>query len=287
MKYSSHNFNIRNLLPNDLSAAHAMTLDLKWPHRLEDWQQIVSLGPSLVMEDAGKVIGTACLVPQGKFASVGLVVIANEYQGRGLGRRMMEAVMDIVTPGTNLYLTATVMGKPLYEKLGFVDYRVIEQYQTTVNVEQLRLVTVDNLELRDLTTTDISVLKRLMNVAMDMNRDDISELMVKESSSIKVLESEGLVKGFACYRPFGRGFAIGPVVAESETNALALISELLHCADGQFVRLDIDAYSLEIASYLSECGFDKVDTVSQMVKGQLPDISSSYRQYCLFTQAIG
>ena len=43
----------------DLAAAHALSAELRWPHRLADWDQAFRLGEGLVAERDGGVVGTA------------------------------------------------------------------------------------------------------------------------------------------------------------------------------------------------------------------------------------
>ena len=48
------------LLPaDDLAAAHALSADLRWPHRPADWEQVFALGDGVVAERDGAVVGTA------------------------------------------------------------------------------------------------------------------------------------------------------------------------------------------------------------------------------------
>ncbi|MCE0494953.1 GNAT family N-acetyltransferase [Vibrio salinus] len=279
---------VRPMTSSDLMNALSMTQALHWPHTYQDWDQIVSLGPSLVMEIDGDMIGTACLVPQGDYASVGLIVISDQYQGHGLGRRIMHDIMDCAATDSYFYLTATEMGKPLYKKLGFVEYNVIEQYQNTVSSKDITLVQpIANADIRTYQTKDYDRLHSLINAATGMDRKAILDLMLRVSSHTLVVSDDGEITGFAMYRPFGRGFSIGPVIADCTQNALALISSLLKNADGEFVRLDIINQYPETGKMLTEWGLAKVDTVSQMVKGKVPEVNGHFKQFGLVTQAIG
>ncbi|MFX5668641.1 GNAT family N-acetyltransferase, partial [Acinetobacter baumannii] len=64
------------------------------------------------------------------YASLGLVIITDALQGRGLGRAMMQRLLQ--DAGTrNVILNATEAGRPLYEKLGFVVTDTLSQHQST------------------------------------------------------------------------------------------------------------------------------------------------------------
>ena len=48
----------RKLARKDLPAAHRLSLDVGWPHRLEDWKLVEHLGAGHVALDEGAVVGT-------------------------------------------------------------------------------------------------------------------------------------------------------------------------------------------------------------------------------------
>ena len=61
----------------DIAAAHALTVELKWPHRADDWRLAALLGVGFVAEDASGVIGTAlCWKYGADRASLGMVIVS-------------------------------------------------------------------------------------------------------------------------------------------------------------------------------------------------------------------
>ena len=81
--------------------------------------------------DEGKVIGCASMSfmwimptfshPTGRRAHLMNVYTRNEYRRQGIARRMVEMLIEAtwVKGATEISLDATVMGRPLYESLGF------------------------------------------------------------------------------------------------------------------------------------------------------------------------
>lgn len=78
----------------DLPAAHALSVQLKWPHRLDDWAMLQRVSAGFVVLDGERLIGTAFACPQGDFATIGLVIVSDDYQGKGIGRQLMEQALD-------------------------------------------------------------------------------------------------------------------------------------------------------------------------------------------------
>ena len=81
------------------------------------------------MMDAGRIIGTASLCvydsPTGRKASIEDVVVSSQFRGQGLGRQLMEHVIDYARKElgeVDLHLTSRpsrVAANELYQKLGF------------------------------------------------------------------------------------------------------------------------------------------------------------------------
>src|SRR5262249_39449101 len=111
---------LRVLEEKHLAAAHALSLAVGWPHRPRDWHAVFRFGNGVAICDAGKrVLGTAMLWPLGaSFGAVGMVIVAPELQGQGIGRRLVRAVLD-TAPDRTLLLNATASGLRLYESEGF------------------------------------------------------------------------------------------------------------------------------------------------------------------------
>ncbi|WP_224024852.1 GNAT family N-acetyltransferase, partial [Burkholderia vietnamiensis] len=80
----------RPFAETDLSAAHRLSEAVKWPHRVEDWRFAFQLGSGFVAEDESGVVGTAL---GWRFddacASLGMVIVSPEQQGRGIGRELL------------------------------------------------------------------------------------------------------------------------------------------------------------------------------------------------------
>src|SRR5207253_7563619 len=90
----------RPMTAADLPSAHALSVQLKWPHRLEDWTMLQRVSEGFVVLDGERLIGTAFACPQGEFATIGLVIVSNDYQGQGIGRKLMEQALDACTSRT-------------------------------------------------------------------------------------------------------------------------------------------------------------------------------------------
>lgn len=266
----------RPLHDTDLAQAHALSQQLGWPHRPEDWAMALELGNGAALEDAeGALIGTGFCLPQGRTATLGLVIISDAWQGQGLGRMMMNRLMALAGSRTQL-LVATVAGAPLYQKLGFTPCNTVCQYQGTV---------------APITSTDEAVngLRPLaehdLDAAVALSPDNpVHAAAVRQATDGTVIERDGQLVGLALRRPFGRGEQIGPVMAETPEQARALVTSLLARAEGAFMRLDL--VDPDNDDWLSAAGLACVDRVVRMRRGPAVEEGPLVR-FGLITQAMG
>jgi predicted N-acetyltransferase YhbS len=269
-----------------LDAAFALTQRLKWPHRRADWQQALLLGDGLVAEENGVLVGTILFWRWGKeYATLGLVIVDDAQQGRGIGKQLMQAALAKLE-GSNVRLHATAAGQPLYEKLGFVATGHVEQHQCRELAAVPAIPCGPQQRIRSSGVQDAAVLTALDRQAHGQHRPLLITHLLDSAERFVVLEENGTAAGFANLRRFGHGYAIGPVVARNLANARLLVSELLSGMSGQFVRIDTDR-SAGLGLWLNELGLVEVDAPTTMVKGQpwQPE-SGGMQAFGLMSQAM-
>ena len=95
---------LRAMTADDLPAAQALTDELRWPHRLSDWEHVFAHAEGLVAERDGRVVGTGLRWRWGpRHATIGLIVVAPACQGRRIGHRLMTALLKV----TGMTVTVT------------------------------------------------------------------------------------------------------------------------------------------------------------------------------------
>ena len=111
---------IRRLTLADLPACLALAADRDWQPEAHKWRLLLEGGEAFGIDDAdGGLAGSVVLTRYGDaLAAVGMMLVAARREGRGLGRRLMTHLLDRAGDAT-VFLTATPLGRPLYEKLGF------------------------------------------------------------------------------------------------------------------------------------------------------------------------
>jgi GNAT superfamily N-acetyltransferase len=272
----------RSMTAADLPAAHELSVQLKWPHRLEDWAMLQRVSDGFVVLDGERLIGTAFACPQGDYTTIGLVIVSNDYQGQGIGRRLMEMALKACRSSTPL-LNATLAGAPLYASQGFVEFGHVQQHQGQAQVPALTAL-AEGETCRTLNADDHAALIALANAGSGLDRREIlRDVQVEHAVGI---ERDGRLRAIALLRPFGRGRCIGPVVAETLDQAKYLIGTLLAEVPDAFVRIDIPA-ECGLNDWLEQAGLKCIDTVARMAMGEPPKASADVHAFALITQAIG
>ena len=275
----------RPLTAGDLPAAHELSVAVKWPHRREDWEFALNLGTGVGAEDHGTLLGTALHWKFGAdHASLGMVIVAPEQQGRGIGRDLMTRTMDALGERTT-FLNATPAGQPLYEKFGFKAIGSIHQHQGTGGAHPPAVQLAPGERIRPLDARDPGRLSALLNRAAGYDRTQVLGALLNVAEGV-VLDRDGEPVGFALMRRFGRGHVIGPLVAPHIEGAQALISHLVGSNEGKFVRIDVDGNS-GLSDWLDGLGLQQVDAVVTMVRGAAPQPESDVRVFAITNQALG
>ena len=275
----------RPLTAGDLPAAHELSVAVKWPHRREDWEFALNLGDGVGAEDKNGLLGTALHWKFGSnHASLGMVIVAPDQQGRGIGRDLMARTMDALGERTT-FLNATAAGQPLYQKFGFKAIGSIHQHQGTGGAHPPAVQLAPGERVRPLGVRDPERLTTLLNRAAGYDRTQVLAALLDVADGV-VLDRDGEPVGFALMRRFGRGHVIGPLVASHIEGAQALISHFLGSNPGKFMRIDVVGES-ELSAWLDGLGLQHVSGVVTMVRGEPPAPEGPSRVFAITNQALG
>ncbi|NTJ10697.1 GNAT family N-acetyltransferase [Rhizobium lusitanum] len=272
---------VRPLDQSHLPSALALSRQARWPHRLEEWQMLLELSSGLVAIENEKVVATIFVTPYGAdVATINMVIVDEAMRGRGIGRRIMQAALEIV--GTReCRLVATAEGLPLYQSLGFERTGEIVQHQGPLRA-CIAAGAVDRA-----TSADFDHIVALDRLAYGADRTALLQALFHTGRLAVLRKTDGL-RGYAALRAFGRGELCGPVVAETAADAKDLLSFLFAARPGVFMRVDTGAET-GLAAFLLEHGLAHVGGGIAMRRAASPAPStiSSVHTFALASQALG
>lgn len=280
------NAKLRQLQAADIDRAVELTRTEGWPHSHSDWDFHLNLGHGLALESSdGELLGTLIWWEYGDaLATIGYIVVDRRCQGRGLGRKLVQAALDALQERT-VRLVSTAAGYSLYQRLGFEPVGPVEQRQAPLGkVEPLD--TAPGERVRPARPADERNICRLDRDAFGAERGELLENLLSRGECL-VLERSGHFSGFAIARDAGLGRVIGPLVTSSQADAKLLLSHLLAGQEG-FCRIDIPPRAGALASWLDEIGLPAVDRVTAM-QNRAPTMTrtSGFHTYALVSQALG
>jgi len=256
------------LQAGDAGAAATLSAAFGWPHREADWAVFLRIGHGVAWREGGALGGTAMWFPFGDaHASIGLVQVAPGLQGRGIGRALMRSVMA-AAGDRSLMLHATAEGAGLYASLGFVAAGVVRQFQGVVS----RAPEGRRHEAAP------SVIRALDETALGFARGAVLDAWM-EGATVSVAGPPERPTGYALRRRFGRGMLIGPVVADGDAAAMALVASL---TEPGFLRIDVLAEAAVLGA-----GLACVGEVQAMTRGAWPKPRKAMRRMALASQALG
>ncbi len=280
-----YEIDIRPMTEADVGQMHQLSIGVGWPHRPEDWRLVMSVGEGFVACDTiGRALGSAMWWPFGEsFATVGMVITSPRLQAQGAGRELMETIFE-QSGDRDLRLSATKAGYRLYRSLGFEPVGRIFQHQgRTVALPALAPAMPG---LRTAVAADIDALARLDASAYGADRSRVIAALLAHSVGT-VVERAGEIVGFALCRPFGRGHVVGPIVAEDDDMAVALVAPHVEAHQGGFLRVDTAQEQGRFGAFLESCGMTIFDSVTPMIRGRHHAALGAAQTFGLATQALG
>jgi predicted N-acetyltransferase YhbS len=269
---------LRRLAAADLPAAHRLSTEAGWPHRLEDWRLLHELGSGVAACDgAGAIVGIAMSWPYGARAgTLGMVLVSSAQQGKGIGRRLMQPLLDDAG-ARSLMLNATDAGLRLYAACDFHAAGGIRQFQGRFRP------TASTAVARPMRPDDRGALLALDEAAFGAPRTAVLDRLMQDGHTMVIGEPQAIT-GFAVRRKFGRGEVIGPVVAPTEADAITLVAALV--VPG-FLRIDVPLTATRLMSWLTDAGLLDAGGATIMTRGAWPTSPSRAQRFALISQALG
>jgi GNAT superfamily N-acetyltransferase len=280
---------IDTLRPADLEDAGALVREAGWNQTAADWRMFMELGTTYAVRDAGRVIATAATLPYGSFAWVSMVLVAGEHRRHGLGTRLLSrAIDDLTAAGVVPVLDATPAGRALYLTLGFEDAWSLHRltcarWQRTGGTAPAPAGTV----IHPISDAVLPKLCAYDAAAFGADRSGVlARLRGRLPVAELVAQRDGRVTGFALGRDGRTHVEVGPLVAEDDATACALLARALDALDGP-IYIDLADAKTEIRGWLEAHGFAPQRPYTRMLLGRSERFDDAMRTYALAGPELG
>ena len=245
-------FALDALTAADIHTCWQLSQALRWPHREADWQQFISWakahGAALAVRADGQLIGCGLAWQWGhEQGSIGMVIVDNAWQRQGIGKRLFRGLLQALE-GRDVMLQATAQGRPLYESLGFSAIGHARQFhghwQPPTETAPTSSLATDELT-RLLQPQDLPALLAYDQRERGLTRPALLQALLAQMDADErcavSVDEQGRLCGYGILRRFGRGWVVGPLLADGADRAVALVKRLIQERTGDFVRIDLAA----------------------------------------------
>jgi GNAT superfamily N-acetyltransferase len=276
---------------SELADADALVREANWNQLAADWRIFVERGRLYVAQTAdGRIVATTAILPYGgRFAWISMVLVAGEFRRRGLATLLMRRAMnELAASGLVPVLDATPDGRAVYRALGFRDswgfHRLIGRERQAAAVAPPM---PQGVSIRAVTSEDWSALSAYDALAFGADRSAVlAGLRGRLPAAELVAERDGQIAGFLLGRDGRLARHLGPLVAEDDAIAQALLACALDALEGPlFVDLADD--KTEVRSLLDAHGFTAVRPLTRMLLGSAERFDEAARTFAVIGPEFG
>jgi ribosomal protein S18 acetylase RimI-like enzyme len=262
---------VRSLTLDDLPLGMRLKDQAKWNQTEADWRRALALAPDGcyvgLCDDVPAATLTTCIF--GDVAWIAMVLTDPAFRGRGLATTLLtHALSDLERRGIrSVRLDATALGKPVYEKLGFVVDGGAVRYYGRPNIEQPELAEAER-QTRPLRPDDIPHAAQLDLAASGNPRERLLASLQQDWAESCFTAGDGPnIAGFVTARRGSRAAQVGPcVVGRHNAIGPALMMRAFAAVSGP-VYVDVPEPHAAAQAFLARCGLVVERTFFRMTRG--------------------
>ena len=256
---------VRPMTAADLPLGLRLSRQAGWNQTEADWRRCLDLQPDgcFVAEWDGTPAGTTTTCIFGHVAWVAMVLVEESLRGRGIATALLRHALDFLDGRgvASIRLDATPLGRPLYERLGFVELFELARYEGTLppapGLDRAEAVPADRWPA--LAALDLAVM------GLDRGRF-LLRLFAEQPGFVHAAWQGDRCSGFLAARPGHRAVQIGPCVGSLEA-ACRLIDAAWHDHAGRRVFLDVPVANDRAVSLAEGLGLSVQRRLTRMARG--------------------
>lgn len=248
--------NIESIGPEEADAVWPLSIEAGWNQNVADWRFMLGAGRGFGLKNAaGTWEASSLVLPLGQnLAWISMVLVTKSRRSGGVGTSLLKRCLDEVKASDAVAgLDATDQGHPIYLKLGFHDlYRISRWHLEDANEV---VAPPAGVAVRPFRIADLPKLATYDRPLSGMERPILlAHLATRQPGLAWVAETpSGKLSGFSLAREGRNATSIGPVVADGEAVALALLSQATAAARGPFI-LDVPDAHANLRRWLEASG---------------------------------
>jgi hypothetical protein len=273
----------------ELPDAEALVREAGWNQVAADWEIFQALGTVHAARSGGRVVATAATLPYGAFAWISMVLVAGTQRRHGLGTSLLKrCIAEVMGQGRVPVLDATPAGRPIYRALGFAEtwsYHRLEREQPRSST---RLAPpADAAVISPVADSDWDALCAYDAGAFGADRSALlGRLRHRLPPAEWVAKRGDRVVGFLLGRNGRSASQIGPLIAEDDDTACALLERALAAINGPIYGDFADSKTV-VRAWLARCGFVAQRPLTRMLLSRAAGFDDETRTFAVVGPEFG
>jgi GNAT superfamily N-acetyltransferase len=286
---------IESLDVRPIDAAHSdavwpLSIEAGWNQNVADWRFMLGAGRGYgCVGPDGKWQASSLVLPLGqKLAWISMVLVTRERRRGGVGTGLLKyCIKEVRSAGAVAGLDATELGRPIYLPLGFRDLYAIARWQFD-DAKGGPVSPPAGVSLRPITPADLPRLALYDRPLTGMERPAIlAHLALRQPGRAWIAEDAARkIVGFISGREGRMATSLGPVVADDEAVALALIAKAAASAQGPFI-IDVPVAHRVVRAWLEGQGATTPRGYMRMTLGEAKGLDDPSHVFALAGPELG
>ncbi|MGE0154345.1 MAG: GNAT family N-acetyltransferase [Reyranellaceae bacterium] len=273
---------IRRLEPAQAPACLPLSVEAGWNQVEADWRFMLEAGTGFGVElPDGRLGASALVLPVGEgLRWISMVLVTAALRRQGLGTELLRrCIAEAERGGNAMGLDATELGRPVYLPLGFRDLYRISRWR--LERKPAAMPAPAGLALRPLSIESLEML-----LAWDSERSGLQRRAIlchlrgRQPGLALVAERGGAPVGFVLGREGRLASQIGPLVAEDDETALALLQAAIQASPAPYF-IDVPDSRMQVRAWLEAQGGSAPRYFIRMVRGEAGRIESAGKVYAI------
>ena len=280
---------IRPIGIDDCEGVWPLSIEAGWNQNLADWRFMLGAGRGFGCADAnGQWQASSLILPLGqRLAWISMVLVTRERRRGGVGTTLLKhCISEVQSAGAVAGLDATEQGRPIYLPLGFRDLYPIARWHFDAATDVPRLPA--GVSARPAGAADLPRLALYDRPHTGMERPALlAHLALRQPARAWLAEdAAGKLVGFGLGREGRTATSLGPIVADSEPIALALIARASTAAPGPFI-IDVPAAHSALRKWLEAQGAVTPRGYMRMTLGEAKGLDDPSHLFALAGPELG
>jgi len=276
---------IGRLTRADLPDAEALVAEAGWNQVAADWRMFLDFGTVYAVRDAARVFATAATLPYGRCAWISMVLVASEQRRRSVATRLLHrCIDDIRAAGLVPVLDATPAGAKVYAPLGFQAARSFTRLAAT---QAMVTPPPTSIAVRPIDDTVWPALCAYDAAVFGADRSHVlARVRGRLPAANLYSERDGRIAGLLLGRDGRTASHLGPLIAEDDATATALLGQALSRIEGP-VYIDLADAKTAVRAWLEASGFAAQRPFTRMLLGRDRSFDDLARTYAVIGPEFG